>query len=197
MQAGVNAGTLAVGVSEATATVLPTITAWAGGAISADSLSIQAALMKPTSGYSAEAEATGSAGGLIGIDATIATAKIDDATVSSYVDEASTLIIGGGDPCCRNGEHPAEGERQQQRGRFGGRWRQHRQGFFGRNDLRIPRKERKIDRRQPDHLRHGNGRELRRDHLGEFRPGRSGFGKLRDDDHKHHQGLGRRPNCGR
>jgi len=91
---GVNAGTLAVGLSAATAIVTPNVDAWVSGNITADSLLLEAFLAKPATGYSAEAEATGSAGGLIGIDATVATAKTIG-SVTSYVKDGAVLVIAG------------------------------------------------------------------------------------------------------
>jgi hypothetical protein len=94
---GVNAGTLAVGVSEAESTVSPTVEAYIGGngkTITADSLDVNAQQLLPQSGYTGKATATGSAGGLIGIDATISNVT-NNSTVKSYVADNAILIISG------------------------------------------------------------------------------------------------------
>ncbi|MFO7616432.1 MAG: hypothetical protein R6V75_04205, partial [Bacteroidales bacterium] len=80
--------------SLATAMVSPEVEAWVGGKITANALSITANLARPGSGYSAAAAATGSAGGLIGVDATGAVAT-HTGTTKSYVAEESTLHIAG------------------------------------------------------------------------------------------------------
>jgi hypothetical protein len=95
---GVNAGTLAVGVSKATSTVSPNVKAFVGGSgktITADSLTVKATQLLPTSGYSGKAGTTGSAGGLIGIDATISNVT-NNSNVASYVKDGTTLNIAGG-----------------------------------------------------------------------------------------------------
>jgi hypothetical protein len=94
---GVNAGTLSVGVSSATSTVSTTVNAFVGGAgntITGDSLTVAATQLKPSTGYSGMAKTTGSAGGLIGIDATISNVT-NTSTVASYVKNGTTLYIAG------------------------------------------------------------------------------------------------------
>ena len=94
---GVNAGSLAVGVSSATATVSPTVNAYVGGAnktITAGSLTVTASHELPTTGYSAKAMATGSSGGLIGVNATVGNA-VNEAKINAYVSDNSTLAISG------------------------------------------------------------------------------------------------------
>jgi len=92
---GVNAGTLSVGASVAVATVSPDVTAWAGGnghTITADSLLVSAAQSGPGIGYTAQSNATGSSGGLIGINATESTAETTG-TVTSYIGNKTNLIV--------------------------------------------------------------------------------------------------------
>ncbi|MCK9231001.1 MAG: hypothetical protein M0P18_10020, partial [Syntrophales bacterium] len=92
--AGVNAGTLSVGASVATATVSPEVTAYAGGAITAKSLTVSARHLVPSGGTTARAETTGSSGGLIGIDATVSRAA-GSGRVEGYVRDGATLDITG------------------------------------------------------------------------------------------------------
>jgi len=94
---GVNAGTMAVGVSTATSTVSPTVRAFVGGSgktITAGSLTVTASDELPSTGYSAKAKTTGSAGGLIGVDATVSNAY-NYSTVRSFVQDGTTLDIAG------------------------------------------------------------------------------------------------------
>ncbi|HET57378.1 MAG TPA: hypothetical protein ENN35_02925, partial [Deltaproteobacteria bacterium] len=92
---GVNAGGLTVGVSLSEATVTPDVNAYVGGNITAGSLLVSAEQnLRQQDGYSAEAEATGSGGALIGVDATDATAT-NDSTIHSYVLADATLNIEG------------------------------------------------------------------------------------------------------
>jgi hypothetical protein len=90
-----------VGVSQAVATLAPTVTAYVGSAsgqtIAADSLAVSANLARPSggTGNSAEARAVGSAGGLLlGVDATV-TRVTNTGTARSYVVDYSTLDIQG------------------------------------------------------------------------------------------------------
>ncbi len=99
---GVSAGTIGVGVSLASATASPNVTASAGSpggsgsvTITAGSLTINANTQLPGSGFSALATATGSSGGLIGVDATV-TSATGNAQVHSFVGNGSTLNIAGG-----------------------------------------------------------------------------------------------------
>ncbi|MBT7082464.1 MAG: hypothetical protein HN929_13545, partial [Chloroflexi bacterium] len=95
---GVNAGTLSVGVSSATANVSTMVNAFVGGAgntIIGDSLTVAANQLKPSTGYSGLAKTTGSAGGLIGIDATISNVT-NTGNVTSYVKDGTILYISGG-----------------------------------------------------------------------------------------------------
>ena len=69
---GVNAGTLAVGISKATATDAAIVTALldtSGHSFHAGSLTVLGAQRTPAAGHSADAEAGGSSGGLIGVAA--------------------------------------------------------------------------------------------------------------------------------
>ncbi|MEZ0276275.1 MAG: beta strand repeat-containing protein, partial [Roseimicrobium sp.] len=94
---------LAVGVSKAIATVapqagtnVPTVAAYIGGAITANSLTVLALQTLPASGDSAYSTATGSTGGLlVGIDATV-TSSTSTSVVRSYVMDDSTLTIRDG-----------------------------------------------------------------------------------------------------
>ncbi|MCY2932454.1 MAG: hypothetical protein NTV86_23755 [Planctomycetota bacterium] len=90
---GVNAGALSVGVSMAVATTSPTVTAYAGGTLTAQSLSVSAAQNLPASGYMAHANAIGGVGGLlVGVSATASTAQTTG-VVTGYVAADSTLVI--------------------------------------------------------------------------------------------------------
>ena len=91
---GVSAGGLAVGASFATAEVTPNVTAYVGGTITAGSLLVTAYQAVPSGGYSAEAYTSGSAGGLVGIDATVSEAS-NTSVVRSYVSNNATLNISG------------------------------------------------------------------------------------------------------
>ncbi|MHC4619610.1 MAG: hypothetical protein ACYTEQ_17835, partial [Planctomycetota bacterium] len=72
----------------------PEVVAHVGGTITAGSLTVTASQAVPAVGYSAKAETTGSAGGLVGIDATFSVAT-NNGTVTSYVADGSTLDING------------------------------------------------------------------------------------------------------
>jgi hypothetical protein len=92
---GVAVGGLAVGASIATAMASPDIDAYAGGdssTITANNLSITASRVVPNGGYSADANATGSVGGLIGVNATVSTAS-SDGTVQAYVASGTRLTV--------------------------------------------------------------------------------------------------------
>jgi len=94
---GVNSGTLAVGLSSASATVTPTVTAYVGGSnktLKAGSLAVLASLAAPDGGYSAYSYASGSAGALIGITATSAVAS-NSGVVAGYIADNATLVIAG------------------------------------------------------------------------------------------------------
>jgi hypothetical protein len=89
---GVNAGGLAVGFSLADVEASPDVTAFVSGTITASSLHVTATQAVPTGDYTAKAETTGSAGGLVAADATVSTAA-DRARVRSYIGDGSTLTI--------------------------------------------------------------------------------------------------------
>jgi hypothetical protein len=92
---GVAAGGLAVGVSSSDAEASPTVTALTGGAgdtITAGSLSVDATTSTPTGGHSANSQATGSAGVLIGVAATSSTAN-DSGTVTSSIASQTNLAV--------------------------------------------------------------------------------------------------------
>jgi hypothetical protein len=92
---GISAGGLAVGASYADSQVNSTVTAYVGGTITAGSLTVTARNLVPwPSGYTAEAETTGSAGALVGVDATNSDAKTVS-SVKSYVADGSKLTITG------------------------------------------------------------------------------------------------------
>ncbi|MCA9062255.1 MAG: hypothetical protein KDA96_04330, partial [Planctomycetaceae bacterium] len=92
---GVNAGTLAVGVSKSTISIAPIVRSTADGAIHSDSLTVRAQTANPTSGRTATAITTGSAGGaLVGVDATYSTIS-HGGTVSSSVAAGSNLHVAG------------------------------------------------------------------------------------------------------
>ncbi len=88
-----------VGVSSATATVSPIVSASVGGAgntITAQSLNVTARQLLPNSGDSVHATAFGSAGGLlVGIDATYSNVS-NASSVTSSVADGTTLDIAGG-----------------------------------------------------------------------------------------------------
>ena len=96
---GVSVGALAVGVSQATSTVSPTVDAHVGGNITAASLSVTATQALPTGAESSKARATAAAGALIGVTATAANAingtAGSKAGVTSYVANDSVLTITG------------------------------------------------------------------------------------------------------
>jgi hypothetical protein len=96
---GIDAGLLTVGASNATATVSPTIAAYAGGAsstITAATLTVHASETPPPSalnnGQNASATAKGSSGALIGVTATQSTAE-NTGSVTSYVVGGTTLNV--------------------------------------------------------------------------------------------------------
>ncbi|MFY9856030.1 MAG: hypothetical protein WAK26_19355, partial [Terracidiphilus sp.] len=92
---GVAVGGLAVGASTATATASPEISAYAGGnssTIVAGSLTISAERITPAGGYSANANASGSVGALVAVNATVSTAT-SGGTVQSYVAPDATLSV--------------------------------------------------------------------------------------------------------
>ncbi|RLB36288.1 MAG: hypothetical protein DRH20_10105, partial [Deltaproteobacteria bacterium] len=91
---GVSAGGAAVGVSLSRARVSPDTAAYVAGSITADRLTVTAAQAVPTTGYSARAYASGSVGGLVGINATETTAE-NTGTVTGYVADNTILAIYG------------------------------------------------------------------------------------------------------
>ena len=94
---GFNVSTgLSMGVSVATAYVNADVYAHAGGSnstITADNLTVDARNLLPSSGRSADADATGSSGGLLlGVDATL-TGVTNESSARSYVASNTTLDI--------------------------------------------------------------------------------------------------------
>ncbi|WP_293776173.1 hypothetical protein [uncultured Oxalicibacterium sp.] len=96
---GIAAGGLSVGVSNATAKTTPTVNAYVGGTLTTGSLSVQAMQVLPSAGESAYANATGSAGALIGVASTSATAingtSGSKSAINAYVADSSTLTVRG------------------------------------------------------------------------------------------------------
>ncbi|HEY1378701.1 MAG TPA: hypothetical protein VGF55_18020, partial [Gemmataceae bacterium] len=93
---GISAGALAVGVSSASTTVAPDAEAGIGSASSvvASSLTVGATEALPGSGVSASSSATGSVGGLVGLNATITSATAAG-TVKGYVGDGSVIVVDG------------------------------------------------------------------------------------------------------
>ncbi len=93
---GVSAGGLAVGVSLTEVTVAPTITSSIGtqSTINANSLNVAAINKLPASNYVALAEATGSAGALVGITSTNSQVT-NNSKVKSFVANAAKLTVTG------------------------------------------------------------------------------------------------------
>jgi hypothetical protein len=91
---GVNAGVLAVGMSLADVEASLDVRAAVAGTLSAGSLTVRATQAVPSSDHSAQALTTGSAGGLIGIDATLSKATNRGST-RSYVENSATLNVTG------------------------------------------------------------------------------------------------------
>jgi len=93
---GVNAGGVAVGVSAATANVNANIDAHigAGSLITAANIFVQSALFLPTDGYTAEADAFGASGALIGINGSVTDAR-NDSTVTSYIGNNAAISASG------------------------------------------------------------------------------------------------------
>ncbi|CAM9441455.1 unnamed protein product, partial [Phaeothamnion confervicola] len=86
---------VSVGVSRADATLSPVVTATVGGTITANSLSVSASHLLPTTGKSANAYAGASSGGLlIGVSATVARAS-NNAQVTAAIANNSSLNITG------------------------------------------------------------------------------------------------------
>ena len=84
-------------VRSATAIVTPTVTAYVGGAgktIAAQELQVLASRILPVTGNSADASASGSSGGLIGVVGTVSVAQ-SNGTVQAYASPNSTLNISG------------------------------------------------------------------------------------------------------
>ena len=90
---GIAVGALAAGASVATATASPTATAYVEGTIRAANLTVEATDSEPSGQYAAEANATGSVGGLVAANATESTAT-NSGTVTGYLADNTTLIIG-------------------------------------------------------------------------------------------------------
>lgn len=92
---GINAGGVAVGVSTATAEIMPVITAaiGKGNTVAAGSLSVQAQLVRQTGANSGESEAVAAGGGLlVGVNATVSETR-GKAAVTSMVGDDSILTI--------------------------------------------------------------------------------------------------------
>lgn len=101
---GYNFGALSVGVSLANAEVDPTVQAFIGsgnitGAYSTDNsplhtLNVTANLLLPSDGISSYAEANGSGGGLIDVNATSSTAK-ENYNVAAYLGDNNSFAVAG------------------------------------------------------------------------------------------------------
>ncbi|MBM4043507.1 MAG: hypothetical protein FJ279_00180, partial [Planctomycetes bacterium] len=91
---GVNAGGLAVGVSQAFAEVAPDVWASVAGSLYAENLAVLATQTLPEGEKSAEANATGSAGALLGIMASKSTARNVSGVRAFVADNAAIYITG-------------------------------------------------------------------------------------------------------
>ena len=91
---GIAVGVLGAGFSLADVEASPVVTAVVAGTIVAGSLSVTGKQQVGASGYTAKAKTTGSAGGLVGLDATISEAT-DNGEVSASIGDNSTLTITG------------------------------------------------------------------------------------------------------
>ncbi|WP_425350937.1 beta strand repeat-containing protein, partial [Methylobacterium aquaticum] len=92
---GINVGTAAVGASTALARVGATVAAFTRDAtITAANLAVQANLAEAPDKGSAFAEATGSAGGLIGLNSTV-TQATNDSSVAGTLDAGTVLTVAG------------------------------------------------------------------------------------------------------
>ena len=91
---GISAGLAAVGVSFAEAVTDATVTASLGGNINAAGVTVSAEQTYPNGGYAAKSFAGGSAGGLIGVDATDSTARAKG-DISSYIADNAVLNVRG------------------------------------------------------------------------------------------------------
>ncbi|MCA9197242.1 MAG: hypothetical protein KDA87_06875, partial [Planctomycetales bacterium] len=101
---GISAGAAAVGVSTAFSHASPDTIATLGNPlnaavgdiqVTANSVAISSSVANPASGYAAEADATGSVGGLIGANATVTEAK-SNGTATAFVAEDSVLYVTNG-----------------------------------------------------------------------------------------------------
>ncbi|MEN6567595.1 MAG: leukotoxin LktA family filamentous adhesin, partial [Veillonellales bacterium] len=93
---GIDIGALEVGVSQATASAKPTVDAYLGQqtTVNTNNIAITALVQTPGNDDSVYASAAASGGGLIGVNATSASAS-NEATVDSYIDDGSNLKISG------------------------------------------------------------------------------------------------------
>ena len=93
---GINAGIAAVGASIATAENIVNVQTYIGpnGTITATNIAMNAVQNLPGSGRSAQADATGAVGGLIGANATIADTS-SSGSVTSYVGTETVIISTG------------------------------------------------------------------------------------------------------
>ncbi|BCS96179.1 hypothetical protein DSLASN_18110 [Desulfoluna limicola] len=91
---GVNAGLAAVGVSKTETTLNSTVEASVGGTLSAGGLSVRATQGAFNTEHAAQASASGSAGALVGVDATISTVTNTNST-RSYIEDNATLTVSG------------------------------------------------------------------------------------------------------
>ncbi|MBL8812160.1 MAG: hypothetical protein JNM43_18495, partial [Planctomycetaceae bacterium] len=91
---GVNAGTLAVGVSKSTVNLSPVVSSTVGGTVNAVSLDVDAQTKLPSSDRSVTAGTTGSSGGLIGVDATRSEIT-HGGSVTSGLAASSTMNVSG------------------------------------------------------------------------------------------------------
>ena len=90
---GVAVGLLGAGASVATSTASPNVTAYSGGTIEAANLTVEASDSEASGQYAAEANATGSTGGLVAVNATQSTA-INSGIVTNSISNGATLSIG-------------------------------------------------------------------------------------------------------
>ncbi|MEN6411423.1 MAG: leukotoxin LktA family filamentous adhesin [Veillonellales bacterium] len=93
---GIDIGALEVGVSQATASAKPTVDAYLGQqtTVNTNNIAITALVQTPGNDDFVYASAVASGGGLIGVNATSASAS-NEATVDSYIDDGSNLKISG------------------------------------------------------------------------------------------------------
>ncbi|MBU6386317.1 MAG: hypothetical protein KGS49_10310, partial [Planctomycetes bacterium] len=91
---GVNAGTLAIGVSKSELTFAPNVNATVGGTIRSRTLWVDSQILEKSGVSNGDVLTTAGAGGLIGVDATLSRIYVNGTVNSSIANNANLIVTG-------------------------------------------------------------------------------------------------------